>query len=41
MLVNEENRKYFNSKGFAILDFYFNQISQIVWPRFVELFEIH
>jgi len=36
--VNAENQKIFESKGFVILDHYFAQISQFLWPHFDHLF---
>jgi hypothetical protein len=37
--INAENQKIFESKGFIILDHYFAQISQFLWPHFEHLFE--
>lgn len=37
--LNSENQKIFESKGFIILDHYFAQISQYLWPHFEQLFD--
>jgi len=38
--LNAENQRVFESKGFVILDHYFTQISQSLWPSFDRLFEV-
>jgi len=38
--LNAENQRVFESKGFVILDHYFTQISQSLWPHFDRLFEV-
>ena len=40
-LINNQNKTFFNSKGILILDAYFDQISQAIWPRFKEIFDYH
>ena len=37
--LNAENQRVFESKGFIILEHYFTQISQSLWPHFDRLFE--
>lgn len=41
ILINEKNKKNFNSRGLSLLDFYFEQINMTVWPRFEAIFELH
>lgn len=40
-ILNDRNKKQFNSKGFTILDQYFDQINMLIWPRFEALYEFH
>lgn len=41
ILINDKNKKIFNSKGLTMLDMYFEQINITVWPRFEAIFELH
>ena len=40
-LLNEKNKIHLNSSGYLFLDYYFDKISQILWPRFINLFDLH
>ena len=39
--INEKNKQTFRERQIGALDFYFDQISMIVWPKFDEIFEVH
>lgn len=41
IVLNEKNKKMFNDKSLKALDFYFDQVNMILWPRFEQLFEFH
>lgn len=41
ILLNEGFKKMMNSKQLGILDFYFDQVNMIIWPRFEQVFETH
>lgn len=41
LAINEKNKQTFNEKEFGALDFYFNQVNMLLWPKFEELFEFH
>ena len=32
--INENNRKVFGEKNLSALDFYFDQVNMVLWPRF-------
>jgi vacuolar protein sorting-associated protein 52 len=41
ILINEINKKNYADKKLESLDFYFDQVNIIIWPRFEKLFETH
>lgn len=41
LAINEKNKQTFRERKFGALDFYFDQVSMLVWPKFDELFEFH
>jgi vacuolar protein sorting-associated protein 52 len=41
ILLNEKNKKNFNSRGLNVLDSFFEQVNMFIWPRFEMLFEQH
>lgn len=41
LAINEKNKQIFREREFSALDYYFDQISMIAWPKFDELFEFH
>ena len=34
LAINEKNKLTFRERKFAALDFYFDQVSMLVWPKF-------
>lgn len=32
--INEKNRKIFSEKSLTALDFYYDQVNMVLWPRF-------
>ena len=41
LAINEKNKQLFREREFSALDYYFDQISMLIWPKFDELFEFH
>lgn len=40
-VLNDRNKRLFNEKSLGALDFYFDQVNMLLWPRFEQLFEFH
>ena len=40
ILINDLTKKSYGETKFDAIDFYFDQINIIVWPRFERLFEV-
>ena len=38
-LINEENKKLMLRNKIPVLDFYFDKVSQSLWPKFTQVFE--
>ena len=38
LAINEKNKQTFRERHVGALDFYFDQISMLVWPKFDEIF---
>jgi hypothetical protein len=38
-VVNEENKKLIHKSKISVLDFYFDKINMMLWPRFTQLFD--
>jgi len=38
-IVNEENKKLIHKSKISVLDFYFDKINMMLWPRFTHLFD--
>jgi hypothetical protein len=38
-VVNEENVKIIHKSKITVLDYYFDKINMILWPRFTQLFD--
>ena len=38
-VVNEENKKLIHKSKISVLDFYFDKINMMLWPRFTHLFD--
>lgn len=39
ILINEENKKIMMRNKIPVLDYYFDRVNQILWPRFTQIFE--
>ncbi|CDW80276.1 vacuolar protein sorting-associated protein 52 homolog [Stylonychia lemnae] len=39
ILINEENKKIMLRNKIPVLDYYFDKVNQLVWPRFTQIFE--
>lgn len=38
-IVNEENKKCMHKNKIPVLDYYFDKINMILWPKFTQIFE--
>lgn len=38
-IINEENKKYMHKNKIPVLDYYFDKINMILWPKFTTIFE--
>ncbi|CAD8194932.1 unnamed protein product [Paramecium octaurelia] len=41
ILLNERFQKHMHSKNSHVLDFYFEQVNMILWPKFEQVFDTH
>jgi len=39
--INEENKTMLHKNKIPVLDFYFDKVNMILWPRFTQIFEIY
>jgi Vps52 / Sac2 family len=39
-IINEENKKILHKNKIMVLDFYFDKLNMIIWPRFTQLTDI-
>lgn len=39
-VINDENKRYMHKNKLTVLDFFFEKISILLWPRFSNLFDI-
>lgn len=40
-VLNDRNKKQFNEKSLGALDYYFDQVNMLLWPKFEQLFDFH
>jgi len=38
-VVNEENKKSIHKSKINVLDFYYDKVNMMLWPRFTQLFD--
>lgn len=38
-IINEENKKWMQKNKIPVLDYYFDKVSMILWPKFTQVFE--
>lgn len=38
-VVNEENKRMIHKSKINVLDFYFDKVNMMLWPRFTQLFD--
>ena len=39
-IINEENKKLLHANKIMVLDFYFDKLNMIIWPRFTQLTDV-
>lgn len=39
--INEENKKLLQKNKIPVLDYYFDKVNMILWPRFTHIFETY
>lgn len=41
ILINEENKKIMLRNKIPVLDYYFDKVNQLLWPKFTHIFEAY
>ena len=39
ILINEENKKFMQRNKIPVLDYYFDKVNMILWPKFTQIYE--
>ena len=41
IVLNDRNKRSFNERSLSTLDYYFDQVNMMLWPKFEHLFDFH